>query len=49
VWLNACLYGQPVISMYYVGQEWYGVAYEQKKWYGKCHNGHTASAALVMG
>ena len=26
---------------------WYGVAYEQKKWYGKCHTSHTASATLA--
>ncbi len=33
--------------MYYVGQKWYGIAYEQKKWYGKSHTSHTASAALA--
>ena len=27
--------------------KWYGVAYEQKKWYGKCHTSHTTSAALA--
>lgn len=32
----------------YTGQKWYGVAYEQKKWYGKCHTSHTASAAIAL-
>ena len=24
---------------------WYGIVYARKKWYGKCHTSHTASAA----
>jgi hypothetical protein len=32
--------------MYYIGRKWYGVAYETKRWYGKRHTSHTASAAL---